>query len=185
MLDFKGVVYYQTNTWPDHGLLLNDEAHLVPAFARYLYPDGVFCEIERLLGSREFPGGSYVGHMTLIAICCAIDSVAAFADGAERGAAGVRSRFLSFVTTYFPKRYASNARDVFELLRCDGVHEWYLQRATISSVPNDPKHLTGSLYVSLPDLFRDLRGGFESYAQALERDAGLRTKFLARYRSVR
>ncbi len=185
MLDFKGVLYYHTSTWPDHGLLLCDEAHLVPPFARHLYPDGVFHEIERLLGSREFPGGSYVGHMTLIAICCAIDSVAAFADGAERGAAGVKLRFLSFVTTYFPKPYASHAKDIFDLLRCDGVHEWFLQRATISSVPNDPRHLTGSLYVSLPDLFRDLRGGFESYAQAPGRDAGLRANFLARYRSVR
>lgn len=185
MLDFKGVIYYHTSTWPDHSFLMSDEANLVPAFARHLYPGGVFHEIERLLESKEFPGGSYVGHMTLIAICCAIDSVAAFADGAVRGAAGVKSRFLSFVTTYFPNRYAASAKDIFDLLRCDGVHEWYLQRATISSIPNDPKHLTGSLHVSLPDLFRDLGNGFDAYSRALECDAALRAKFLVRYRSVR
>lgn len=185
MLDFKGVTYYQTNTWPDHAYLASDEVNLVPAFARYLYPQGVFHEIQLLLGSKEFPGGSHIGHTTLIAICCAIDSVASFSAGSNRGAGGVQTRFVSFLTTYFPKGYAANAEKMFKLLRCDGVHEWYLQRATISSRRDDPSHLTGSIYVSLPDLFRDLTIGFDAYAQALEREASLRANFLARYQSVR
>lgn len=185
MLDFKGVIYYQTNTWPDHAQLVSDEARLVPAFARVLFPQGAFREIELLLGSKEFPGGSNIGHTALIAICCATDSVASFAAGAERGAMGVQKRFVSFLTTYFPKPYAARAKDMFEVLRCDGVHEWYLQRATISSVRDDPRHLTGSIYISLPTLFRDLTVAFGAYAHALEREAGLRANFLTRYRSIR
>lgn len=185
MHDFKGVVYYQTSTWPSHDDLARNEATLVPAFARYLYHEGVFAEIDRLLKSNEFPNGSYVGHMTLIAICCAIDSAAAFADGAKRGAHGVQRRFELFVESYFPSAYATQKKAMYELLRCDGVHEWYLQRATITSVANDPKHLTGSIHISLPDFFDDVKIAFCAYASALDNEPELRAKFLGRYESVR
>ena len=90
-----------------------------------------------------------------------------------------------FIERFFPPEYSAKKSVVYTALRCDGVHDWFLHRATISGTRNEPSHLEGRINVSLYDLFRDLRAAFEKYAVALEFDAQLCWNFRKRFDHVR
>ena len=61
------------------------------------------------------------GHVIILALLCAIDSIAAYAFQG-----GVGSRYENFISTYFPTEYQPFASEIYKLYRNSSVHSWNL-----------------------------------------------------------
>ncbi|MHA2061782.1 MAG: hypothetical protein ACW963_05785, partial [Candidatus Sifarchaeia archaeon] len=148
MLDLASVVYHRTDTWPTADDLEKQTNDVIADFISKIYRKGVFCEINKLMTCDQYKNCAGIGHIVLIAITCAIDSLSAFASGGGR----VGDRFTGFIAKYFPNKYSGKENSIYKAFRCDSVHGWNLHRSTISGKPNDQAHLSesnGVIYISL------------------------------------
>lgn len=184
MVNLNSLVYHKTNTWPSHSDLVLESNMVLGDFLRKIFVEGVFIEINKLLTSKEYPNCTGIGHITLIAICSAIDSLSSYVSGGGR----VGMRFITFISQYFPTRYAGKEQKIYESFRCDSIHGWNLHKSIISGIPNDKDHLLEEndiIYISLYDFFNDLTKAFESYHTSLKQDDSLKINLLKRYKELR
>ena len=184
MIEFDHIQYHLTGTWPSYDELRKDSNSAISNFMKKIYIDGVLTEINRLLTSKEYPNCNGIGHIALIAICSAIDSVSAFANGGGK----VGARFTSFIARFFPKKYYGKEKMIYDSFRCDSVHGWNLHKCLITGIPGDPLHLSeqdGIPRLSLYDLFNDLTKAMQSYCEQLKVDDDLKHKFLRRYKKLK
>jgi len=184
MVDLSKIIFHKTNTWPSYEELVKESNGVLANFLKIIYADGVFVEINKLMTSKEYPNCSGIGHVVLISICSAIDSLSAYVFGGGN----VGSRFTGFIKEYFPSKYSGKEKFVYEAFRCDGVHGWNLHRSVISGKINDPHHLENKLgipYISLYDFFNDLTKAFDKFHNELKNDGNLRNNVLKRYQEIR
>ena len=192
MIDLRKTIYHMTKTWPKYENLKNESNSTIADFISKIYKKGIFREINRLLTcdiydentQTHYTNCAGIGHIVLIAICCAIDSLSAFASGGGK----VRNRFTSFIARYFPSNYSGKESKIYEAFRCDSVHGWNLHKSSISGYVNDPKHLSeegGTIYISLYDLFNDLNKAFDNYYQELKEDNTIKNNLLKRYKDIK
>jgi hypothetical protein len=166
MIDLKTIIYHQTNTWPDYVELSKEPNNVIADFIKVIY-DGVFTEINRLMTSKEYPNCNGIGHVVLISICSAIDSISAYAYGGGK----VGKRFTGFISKYFPNNYLGKEDAIYQSFRNDGVHGWNLHKSWISPLINDPNHLSeinGIISLSLYDFFNDLQKAFQKYYEDIK-----------------
>ncbi|MFH1656166.1 MAG: hypothetical protein ABH956_00120 [Candidatus Nealsonbacteria bacterium] len=184
MTDLDKIIYHQTDTWPSYKELSVESNIVIANFIKKIYIQGVFKEIKRLMTLKEYPNCNSVGHIVLICICSAIDSLSAYASGGGR----VGERFTSFIVRYFPSKYYGKENLIYNTFRCDGVHGWNLHKSVISGISNDPKHLEVKFdiaYISLYDFFNDLTEGFDKFYNELKTDDILKNNVLKRYKKIR
>jgi hypothetical protein len=184
MIDLKNIIYAQTNTWPAYDEIEIEPNVFLADFISIIYRDGVFKEIGRLLESKEYPRCGGIGHIVLMSICSAIDSLSAYAYGGGR----VGTRFTGFLSKYFPSRYSGSEQAIYDAFRCDSVHGWNLHKSAISPMPCDPNHLNSMnniIRLSLYDFFNDLNKAFDDYTGQLRSDDNLRRNFLKRYKEIK
>ena len=184
MIGLNKIIFYQTNTWPSYEELVKESNVVIANFLKIIYVDGVFVEINKLMTSKEYPNCVDIGHVVLISICSAIDSLSAYAFGGGN----VGNRFTSFIAKYFPTKYSGKEKLIYEAFRCDGVHGWNLHRSVISGKINDPHHLENKLgipYISLYDFFNDLTKAFDKFYNKLKTDDILKDNVLKRYNEIR
>ena len=183
MIDLSKIIYYQTNTWPSYSELAIESNIEIANFVKYIFCNGVFVEINKLTTSKEYPHCGGIGHVVLISICAAIDSLSAYAYGGGK----VCTRFTSFISKYFPNRYSGKEQKIYESFRCDGVHGWNLHKSAISPIVNDPKHLSennGAIYISLYDFYNDLQKAFQEYYKILSVEDCIKDNLLKRYKQI-
>jgi len=195
MINLDGIKYYQTFTWPTYENLARENRKVIGDFLKLIYEDGIFSEIEKLITCDEFKESinNYVvcckdiGHIVLMAICSAIDTLGAYSEGT--GKRNVGNRFKKFISIYFPDIYDKNMADkIYEAFRCGSVHEWNLFKGNMIGLINDPNHLrkeNGILHISLVDFFNDLKKAFQKYYEAIKRNDKVKDKLLARYRELK
>jgi len=182
MLNLDEVIYHKTGSWPSYSSLSLEPSLVIADFIRKIYVEGVFVEIRKIMTEHKDCGG--VGHIVLISICSAIDSLSAYAYGGG----GNKSRFTNFISAYFPTIYKGKEYDIYKSFRCDGVHGWNLHKSIISGIVNDPEHLSfndGIIRISLYDFFNDFVKAFEKYYQELIIENNIKGNFLKRYKEVR
>ena len=184
MIDLTKIVYARTDTWAKYDEIEIEPNAILVDFITIIFRDGVFIEIKRLLESEEYPRCGGIGHIVLIAICSAIDSLSAYAFGGG----GVGARYTGFISKYFPNDYTGKEQEIYKVFRCDSVHGWNLHKSVISGIPNDPNHLksiNNVLSISLYDFFNDLNKAFDQYCNQLRMDNSLKMNFLKRYKEVK
>lgn len=151
-----------------------------------IYLDGVCSEIYRVMSNphdgKKDCGG--IGHIVLISICCAIDSISAyrlpdasFCDDTRKflGCSGYPRdfssyRFQHFIKNYFDSQYNEVAAKIYKAFRCSSVHGWNLHSSSISGKKNDDMHLNvhGELiHLSLYDFFDDFQKAVTKYISDL------------------
>lgn len=195
MIDLQHIIHYQTFTWPAYEALSIEDNTVIAKFLKKIYQEGVFEEIEKLMTCKEFKktinGCDYycvgIGHTVLLAICSAIDSLGAFAEGIGRNR--VKFRFISFIKSYFPDSYDENiANKIYEAFRCGSTHAWYLFSGNMIGLINYPNHLkeeNGIMHISLNDFFNDLKIAFRNYYEDIQKDNDIKDKLLRRYQVLK
>lgn len=195
MIDLKNIIYHRTDTWPSYKDLEKETNIEIANFIKKIYREGVFIEIEKLISCEEFKvsGNDYdyccvgIGHIVLLAICSAIDSLGAYAEGT--GIRNVGPRFKNFISTYFLSSYDEElAEKIYDSFRCGIVHEWYLFKGSMIGMENDPNHLreeNGILHISLNDFFKDLKAAFKDYYEKIKSDKSIKKKLLKRYKEIK
>jgi hypothetical protein len=194
MINFDSIIYYQTFTWPTHDELTVEKNNTIADFLKKIYEDGIFGEIEKLITCGQFKKQINnrdfccvgVGHIVLMAVCSAIDSLGAYAEGT--GIKNVGLRFKKFISTYFPAIYKNKEQNIYDSFRCGSVHEWNLFKGNMIGLRNDPDHLkeeNGILHISLVDFFSDLKIAFQKYYEAIQKDNNIKDNLLARYRELK
>jgi len=184
MIDFNKIIYSQTNTWPNYDDIAKESNFVIAEFVKQIYIFGVFVEINRLLTSKEYPNCGGIGHVVLISICSAIDSLSAYAFGGGN----VGGRFTGFISKYFPNKYSGKEQEIYKSFRCDGVHGWNLHKSSIGPDVNDPRHLSiinGVIFISLYDFFNDFSKAFMQYYEILKIDDHIKNNFLKRYKDIK
>lgn len=185
MIDLKKIIFHQTDTWPILSEFTLEPNSVLADFLKIIFQEGIFVEINRLLTSKEYPNAGGIGHIILIGICSALDTLSAYFSGGGRGRVGVG--FTNFIARYFPAQYVGKEQRIYDSFRCDSVHGWNLHKSTIRGVPNDPAHLleeNGIIFISLYDFFNDLNKAFVKYEHELRFDNSLRINFLKRYKEL-
>lgn len=178
MVNLDKITYHLTGTWPSYSELLVEPNSVIADFIKKIYMSGVFIEIRKIM--TEYQNCEGVGHIVLISICSAIDSLSAYVYGGGKN----KTRFTSFISAYFPTNYKGKEDSIYGSFRCDSVHGWNLHKSIISGIVNDPKHLSledGIVYLSLYDLFNDFVKAFEKYYQELKLEDNIKNNFLKRY----
>jgi hypothetical protein len=181
MLNLDEITYHLTETWPSYTVLSSVPNSAIVDFMKKIYTDGVFIEIGTIM--TKHPGCKGVGHIVLISICSAIDSLSAYAFGGG----GNKSRFTNFISAYFPANYKGKEQNIYESFRCDSVHGWNLHKSTISGIVSDSKHLSleeGIIRISLYDFFNDFVKASENYYQELKKKNSIKDNFLKRYKEL-
>lgn len=184
MIDLNNIEYHLTNTWPSFNDISKEHNVIIADFMKKIYSEGIFLEINRLLTNKEYPNCGGIGHVVLISICSAIDSLSTYANGGG----DVGQRFTSFISKYFPSKYSGKENFIYKSFRCDGVHGWNLHKSIISGNINDPEHLliaNGIISISLYDFFNDLIKAFNSYYELLKIDDNIKNNFLIYYKKVK
>jgi len=184
MINLNTIEYHRTDTWPSITELENESNDIVAEFIEKIFRHGVFKEIDRIMTCNNFPKCGGIGHIVLISICCAIDSLSAYASGGGK----VGNRFTNFIAKYFPNKYSGKEEKIYKAFRCDSVHGWNLQNSTISGNAKDPKHLSepsGIIYISLYDFFNDLIKAFNNYLSDLKKDDDICNNLLKRYKNIK
>jgi len=183
-MDINSVKYHITTTWPSYEEAEKATNFEIAEFLSKIFRDGVLAEISRTMNLKEYPNCGSIGHIVLIAICSAIDSISAY----NSGGGGVGTRYTGFITKYFPSNYIGKEDILYKSFRCDSVHGWNLHRSVISGIPNDPCHLNiieGMPYISLYDLFNDLSKALDNYLDQLKNDDNLKINFIRRYKEIK
>ena len=194
MVNFSKIQYHQTFTWPTYDDLVDEESIVIADFLGLIYKHGIFNEIERLITCEHFKKTINnhdfycvgIGHIVLMAVCNAIDTLGAYSEGAGRR--NVERRFKRFISTYFPAIYKNMGKKIYDSFRCRSVHEWNLFKGSMVGLRDDPDHLKEEndiLHISLIDFFNDLKVAFQRYYEAIKSDFSVRDKLLKRYKELR
>lgn len=194
MIKYKNFKFYLLNTWPSLEELEKKTKDEIVEFMKKMYQGGIFDEIEQLIRRDEFKNpkdDSYcyrIGHIVLMAICSAIDTLGAFLKGSKKTDSDVSERFRAFIQSYFPKEYSVERKKIYKHLRCDSIHGWTLNKAYITGIENDQDHLSrrnGILHISLLEFFDDLKEAFLNYCEKIMSDDKLKRNILRRYKELK
>jgi len=134
-------VYHQTTTWPCIKKMKESSPRDLSEFIKNLFLFGILKEIERVMSNphngKTKCGG--VGHIVLISICSAIDTISAYFDPEK----SQRDRYIKFIHTFFKEKYKSQttAELIYKCFRNDSVHGWNLHRSMITAKIGDKNHL--------------------------------------------
>jgi hypothetical protein len=194
MIDLNSLIYYQTSTWPTYDELAVEENETIAAFLKKIYEDGIFGEIGKLITCDQFKKQENnhdlycvgIGHIVLMAVCSAIDTLGAYAAGTRKNKVGCRFKY--FISSYFPDKYLTLADKIYEAFRCGAVHEWNLFKGNMIGLRNDPNHLKENnavLHISLLDFFNDLKIAFQKYCEVIRKDNHVKDNLLARYKKLK
>lgn len=216
-MDIQNIIYHQTNTWPDKEEIKKASNEDVFHFIHKVFLKGMLGEIKRVMANshdgKEKCGG--VGHIVLISICCAIDSISSyflpeilkkdknsdhekrkyffehspFVDEKDWRLGDSKARYINFIKRFFDKKYEPKCENIYGCFRCASVHGWNLHRSSISGESEDKNHLTifenGVIHISLYDFFNDFESAVTKYANQLKNDADLLANFIKRYENER
>lgn len=192
-MDNESFEFARTDTWPLYSSICtknnNEIAILIGKIS-----GGILEEIGKVMnnslvdvtGTIISQNCAGIGHVVLIAICSAIDTMAAFSNGSDKNDNKVR--FTSFIAKFFQDKYHGKEGAIYTVFRCDSVHGWNLHKSTISGVKNDSKHLTdelGVIYLSLYDLFDDFKMAVNKYIADFKTSTDLKNNFLKRYKKIK
>ena len=125
-------------------------------------------------------GLTHRGHVIILAMLCAVDSIASYAFTGSVG-----NRYGNFIKYYFPSNYKPFAEDIYKLYRNSSVHSWNLFEVAIT--PGDePININGnSLSFGLINFFDALIIAVNNYLADLKSNKILQNISLNRYSKLK
>lgn len=188
-----GFIPWQPSTWPEPPAEWNED---FGKQFRWIVESTVVSEVENVIGDVLRSNGSVVhrGHVLLIALLCAIDSLSSYAYGGSLAIHvcpaclrrdRVGPRFERFVSDFFPPAYAPYAHDLYVAYRNASVHSWHLFQVALLPGEEEIGNEGGSLSFGLLNLAGALRYAVDGFLEELDEDADLQRSVLARYRQLR
>jgi hypothetical protein len=188
-----GFIPWQPSTWPEPRAEWNEE--FAKQF-RWIIETTVIGELENVIGDVLRSHGSieHRGHVLLIPLLCAIDTLSSYAHGLSIATRAcpkcgrgdrVGPRFERFVTDYFPSGYAPYAHELYGLYRNASVHSWHLFQVALFPGHEEIREEGGSLSFGLLNLAGALRRAVEEFMAELNEDEELQRNVLTRYRELR
>jgi hypothetical protein len=175
---------WQPSTWPEPPNSYEDD--FVITLERII-KETMLDEINNVITDATTVNGSLVhrGHVVLLALMCAIDSMAAytFSDITGKGCQAVR--YEKFISTYFPDEYKPYATDIYTLYRNSSVHSWNLFQAGIW--PNNEKitMTDGTLSFGLLNFYSALTEAAENFMADLPNNVALQVNCLRRFSELK
>jgi hypothetical protein len=178
-LKSEGFIPWQPSTWPTPPVSYNAE------FAETLgiiISETMLNEIGNVISDAHKVNGGleHRGHVVVLAILCAVDSIAAYAFNG-----GVGERYTKFISTFFPSDYQPFADDIYKLYRNSSVHSWNLFQVGIWPGNEKVTRDGGSLSFGLINAFDALKQAIDNFLATLPEDANLQTNSLSRYRELK
>ncbi|MDO8633461.1 MAG: hypothetical protein Q8O97_01960 [bacterium] len=178
-LESEGFIPWQPSTWPKPSIVYSTE------FAETLeiiIKETMLNEIENVISDAHIVNGSleHRGHVVALALLCAVDSIAAYAFSG-----GVGSRYIKFITTFFPADYQPFADDIYNLYRNSSVHSWNLFEVGMWPGNEPIRKDNGSLSFGLLNFFQALKNAVDNFLSTLPQDTNLQTNSLTRYSDLK
>lgn len=120
-----GFMPWQPSTWPEPPQAYIAEFSVT---LERIFRETILDEISNVISDATVvnDGLSHRGHVVLLALMCAVDSMAAYAFNNITGNGCQGTRYENFIATYFPVEYRAHAKNIYELYRNSSVHSWNL-----------------------------------------------------------
>ena len=170
---------WQPTTWPD-------PPHIyVAGFSETLekiIKETMLDEINNVISdANQVNGGlTHRGHVVILALMCAVDSIAAYPFSG-----GVGKRYTNFIKTYFPDEYQPFASVIYKLYRNSSVHNWNLFEVGIWPGSESVSTDGGSLSFGLLNFQDALTQAVESFLKDLPNKPDLQTNCIRRYTELK
>lgn len=176
----KGFMPWQPSTWPEPPI--SYETGFLITLERIIR-ETMLDEINNVISDATRANGDlrHRGHVIVLALLCAVDSIAAYS---LQGGVGKRYRF--FIENYFPSNYRPYANEIYELYRNSSVHSWNLFQVGIWP-GNEPLTVstTGSISFGLLNFNDALATSVTSFLADIPNNIDLQNNALIRFRELR
>jgi hypothetical protein len=174
-----GFMPWQPTTWPE------PPTSYIPEFSETLgkiLQETILDEINNVISDAiQVNGGlTHRGHVVVLALLCAVDSIAAYAF---RG--GVGLRYKNFISTYFPPEYKPFADNIYKLYRNSSVHSWNLFQVGIWPGNEAITTNNGSMSFGLINFQSALTQAVNAFLTDLPNNTTLQANSLARYTELK
>ncbi len=125
-------------------------------------------------------GLAHRGHVVVLALLCAVDSIAAYSF-----IGGVGERYKNFISIYFPSDYQPFATEIYNLYRNSSVHSWNLFQVAIWP-GNEPITTSGgSLSFGIVNFYNALVKAVDNFLSDLPSNTTLQINSLKRYSELK
>ena len=175
----KGFIPWQPSTWPE------PPTSYVVEFSETLeriIKETMLDEIDNVISDAHKVNGDlqHRGHVVILALLCAVDSIAAYTFQG-----GVGSRYRNFISNYFPAEYQPFANDIYKLYRNSSVHSWNLFQVGISPGEESITINGGSLSFGLINFQKALIRAVDTFLNDLPKNTTLQRNSLKRYTKLK
>ena len=170
---------WQPSTWPEA------PSSFEPSFSQTLeriIKETMLDKIGNVISDAQIVNGdlTHRGHVVVLAILCAIDSIASYAFNG-----GVGTRYKNFISTYFPSDYQPFSNDIYLSYRNSSVHSWNLFQVAIYPGNETITINNGSLSFGLINFYNALIVAVDNFLSDLPNSPTLQIKSLRRYSELR
>ncbi len=171
----NGFTPWQPTTWPEPPPVY--VAEFSETLGRII-KETMLNEIDNVISdANQVNGGlTHRGHVVVLALLCAVDSIAAYAFQGR-----VRLRYQSFISTYFPLEYRLFAGDIYKLYRNSSVHSWNLFEVAIWPGNEPIVAENGSVSFGLINFQSALTQAVDAFLADLPNNPTLQANSLSRY----
>lgn len=176
----EGFMPWQPSTWPEPPYVYEDD--FLVTLDRII-KETMLDEISNVINdaTQVNDGLTHRGHVVLLALLCAVDSIAAYSFNG-----GVGDRYRFFIENYFPNDYRPHAADIYKLYRNSSVHSWNLFQAGIWP-GNEALEVTtnGTLSFGLLNFNSALTVAVDAFLADIPNRADLQANVLSRYTELK